>query len=103
MERKTSPPPTRVRRKKKKLPGGEISTPTLPTPAAITAQKKELIACGKLSIGEPCSPYTITKSIVSLKSEEPTPPLNSTQNLNRYSQDTSGRVALAVMISRLLN
>ena len=69
MERKTSSPPTRVRRKKKKLPGGEISTPTLPTPAAITAQKKELIACGKLSIGEPCSPYTITKSIVTTDGE----------------------------------
>lgn len=28
----TSPPPTRKRRQKKKLPGGEISTPALPTP-----------------------------------------------------------------------
>lgn len=69
MERKSSPPPTRIHRKKKKLPGGEISTPSLPTPAAITAKKQKLIASGKLSIGEPCSPYTITKSIVTADGE----------------------------------
>ena len=55
--------------KRKKLPGGEISTPSLPTPAAITAEKKDLIACGKLSIGEPCSPYTVTKSVVTAEGE----------------------------------
>ena len=64
MERKSSPPPPRIRRRKKKLPGGEISTPSLPTPTAITSEKKEMIACGKLSIGEPCSPYRLTKSFV---------------------------------------
>ena len=69
MEQKNSPPPTRIRRKKKKLPGGEISTPSLPTQAAITAEKKDLIACGKLSIREPCSPYTVTKSVVTAEGE----------------------------------
>ena len=28
-----------------------------------------MIACGKLSIGEPCSPYNITKSIVTADGE----------------------------------
>ena len=64
MEHKSSPPPPRIRRRKKKLPGGEISTPSLPTPTAITSERKEMIACGKLSIGEPCSPYRLTKSFV---------------------------------------
>ena len=69
MECKSVPPPKRIRRRKKKLPGGEISTPSLPTPAAITAERKNLIASGKLSIGEPCSPYSITKSIVTADGE----------------------------------
>lgn len=56
-----SPPPTRRRRQKKKLPGGEISTPVLPIPRAITEEKRALVASGKLSIGEPCSPYLVTK------------------------------------------
>ena len=57
-------PPTRKRRQKKKLPGGEISTPALPTPRSISDEKQALVASGKLSIGEPCSPYLLTKYIV---------------------------------------
>ena len=63
MECRTSPPPPR-NRSLKKLPVGEISTPALPTPRAIIHEKKELIASGKFSIGEPCSPYMITKYVV---------------------------------------
>lgn len=64
LECRTSPPPPRIRRSKKKLPGGEISTPALPTPQSIVDEKKQLIASGQLSIGEPCSPYVITKHVV---------------------------------------
>ena len=56
-------PPTRKRRQKK-LPGEEISTPALPTPKAISEEKRALVGSGKLSIGEPCSPYLLTKYVV---------------------------------------
>ena len=69
MEQNRSPPPTRIRRRKKRLPGGEISTPSLPTPGVITAEKKEMIASGKLSLGEPCSPHMVHKSIVTADGE----------------------------------
>ena len=46
--------------KQKKLPGGEISTPVLPNPQAITVEKRRLIASG-----QPCSPYTLTKRVLS--------------------------------------
>lgn len=54
----------RLRRSKTKLLGGEISIPSLPTKEAIVQEKKSLIASGEHSIGEPCLPYTVTKSIV---------------------------------------
>lgn len=50
----------RIRRKKKKLVGG-ISMPCLPTTQQITEDKYNLIESGELSIGEPCTPYTITQ------------------------------------------
>ena len=49
---------------RKKLVGGEISTPCLPTTQQITEDKYKLIESGELSIGEPCTRYTITKSTV---------------------------------------
>lgn len=52
--------PKRSRSSKHKLPGGEISIPANPTPASIKADIKSMIACGKLTLGEPCAPYTIT-------------------------------------------
>ena len=63
MEGLTSPPPRRKSRHKKKLPG-DFSSPALPTPRAISDEKWALVASGKLSIGEPCSPYLLTKHIV---------------------------------------
>ena len=54
----------RVRRKKCRLPGGEVSGPTLPPKQLIVEDKKQLIASGELSIGEPCAPYKLMKSIV---------------------------------------
>ena len=49
---------------KKKLPGGGISTPASPIPQSIIDKKKQPIASGQLSIGEPCSPYVKTKHVV---------------------------------------
>lgn len=69
LECKSSPPPKRIRRTKKKLPGRKISTPSLPTPAAIRAEKQEFIANGILSIGEPCSPYKLTRTVVTKEGE----------------------------------
>ena len=52
-------------RSKSKLSGGEISMPCLPTREIITNEKKQLFELGVLSIiGEPCTPYTVTKSVV---------------------------------------
>ncbi len=64
LEHRDSPQPPRLRRKKKKLPGGEISIPTLPSTSEIVTERDHLIETGELSIGEPCSPYTLTKSVV---------------------------------------
>ena len=66
LEQRDVPLTPRVRRAKKKLPWKEISTPSLPTPKAVKAEKQNLIATGQLSIGEPCSPYTIKKSVVTV-------------------------------------
>ena len=55
----------RLHSRKRKLPGGEISIPSLPTTSEITNKKAKLIESGELSIGEPCSPYMLTKSVVS--------------------------------------
>lgn len=54
----------RIRRRKCRLPGGEISGPSLPPKRVISEEKKQLIASGELSIGEPCAPYKLTKSTV---------------------------------------
>jgi hypothetical protein len=54
-------------RRKKKLVGGEISTPCLPTVEEMTKEKH--LESGELSIGEPCTPYTIKKSIATSSGE----------------------------------
>ena len=51
------------------MPGGEISIPSLPPPEVITAEKREMLATGKLSLGEPCSPYMIHKTKVTEEGE----------------------------------
>ena len=64
LEHRQTPSIQRVRRAKKKLTGKEISVPCLPTPGAVIAEKQALIESGQLTIGEPCSPYTVIKSTV---------------------------------------
>ena len=54
----------RIRRRKCRLPGGEISMPCLPTVRAIKEEEKQLILCGELNIGEPCAPFHCTKSVI---------------------------------------
>lgn len=44
---------------------GEISTPALPTVNKIREEKRSLIDDSTLSIGEPCSPYDSTRTLVS--------------------------------------
>ena len=55
---------TSTRRGKAKLSGGEISMPCLPTEEEITEEKKRMIDNGELLIGEPCTPFTISKVII---------------------------------------
>ena len=52
------------RRSKCKLPGKEISIPSMPTIATLKQDINQLLVSGKLTIGEPCSPYTVIRSIV---------------------------------------
>ena len=54
----------RVRQRKCRLPGGEVSGPTLPPKQVIVEDKKQLIASGEHSIGEPCAPYKLMKSTI---------------------------------------
>ena len=49
---------------KAKLPGNEISVPTIPTTAMIKADIYTLIETGELYLGEPCSPFTLVKSSI---------------------------------------
>ena len=51
------------RRCKKCLPGGEISTPCIPTKGEILKKETEL------TIGEPCTPYVMKKCIVNTEGE----------------------------------
>ena len=69
LERKCSPTPTRIRRKKKRLPCGEILIPALPPPQIVTTEKQKMISNGTLSLGEPCTPYTVHKTVVTSDGE----------------------------------
>ena len=51
----------RPRRRKCKLPGGEISSPSLPTVKFIQKERDEMIHNGTLSIGELCAPFNVTR------------------------------------------
>ena len=64
LEHRSTPQTPRLRRRKKKLPQGEISTASLPSLSVIANERKQLVETGELSLGEPCTPYTITKYIV---------------------------------------
>ena len=63
LEQKSNTTP-RIRRRKCRLPGGEISTPCLPTVSTIKQEQRHLILTGELNIGEPCTPFQFTKSII---------------------------------------
>ena len=54
----------RIRRHKCRLRGGEISMPCLPTINTVKEEQKALILSGELNIGEPCTPFSMTKSVV---------------------------------------
>ena len=54
----------RLRRSKAKLPGNEISIPSLPTVHALKASINDFLEKGTLSLGEACTPYTLIKSSV---------------------------------------
>lgn len=52
------------RTSKAKLPGNEVSIPSMPTNSAIKADISILIETGELTLGEPCTPFPIVKSKV---------------------------------------
>ena len=58
-------PNRRLRSQHKRMPGGEISVPSNPTPKSIKKSWNDMIASGELSLGEPCTPYTLTKHVTS--------------------------------------
>ena len=53
-----------VRSSKCKLPGNEISVPSMPTEASLKKDIQNLIDTGEFNLGEPCPPYILTKSSV---------------------------------------
>jgi len=50
----------RTRARKRKLNGQEISVPSIPTCKRIKEDISKMMASGKLTLGEPCAPYTLT-------------------------------------------
>jgi len=63
LEHCSTPQTPRFRRRKKKLPQGEISTPSLSSLHVIANERSHLIEAGELSLGKPCTPYIMTKYI----------------------------------------
>ena len=59
LDKRPDTPRTRPRRYK--LPGREISSPSLPPLNAVLKERDQMIADGRLKIGEPCTPYTMTR------------------------------------------
>ncbi len=57
-----STPHRRNRAAKKRLLGGEISSPALPPPSTIKDELKNLMEGGRFLLGEACAPYTLRKS-----------------------------------------
>ena len=54
----------RKRSSKRKMPGGEISVPCPPSTSKLKEQRNSLIASGELLLGDPCSAFTVTRTIV---------------------------------------
>ena len=76
LEKKAAPSTPRIRRQKKKLTCQEISIPCLPTPKAVKQEKQALIESGEFTLGEPCTPHTVLKSIVTPDGEVKTVEVN---------------------------
>ena len=53
-------PDRRLRSQHKRMPGGEVSIPCNPTPKSIKKSWSDMIESGELSLGEPCTPYTLS-------------------------------------------
>ena len=51
----------RKRPRRLKLPGGEISSPCMPSIEVIKKERDELTAKGVLKLGEPVAPYSLTR------------------------------------------
>ena len=51
---------SRSRPKRCKLPGGKVSSPALPSVGQIR-ERDDMIRTGKLQLGEPCTPFVLTK------------------------------------------
>jgi hypothetical protein len=74
-----------------KFSGGEISVPANPSPSTIRRDWMDMIENGVLLIGEPCSPYTVTRYI------------SKSGNIAKEKVDISGRkVSLKDLRQRLL-
>ena len=70
--------------------GGEISVPATPSPSSIRMEWLDMIESGLLLIGEPCSPYTVTKYI-------------SKRSITKEYSEVSGRkIPLQELRQRLL-
>lgn len=55
------PDTPRTRPRRYKLPGREISSPSLPPLSAVQKERDEMVADGRLKVGEPCTPYTMAR------------------------------------------
>ena len=55
---------SRMRAKKLKMPGGKISVPCHKTQQAVKHDWQKMIESGQLTLGEPCSPYKLTRYTV---------------------------------------
>ena len=55
---------SRMRAKKIKMPGGEISVPFHKTYQAVKDDWQNMTESGQLTLGEPCSPYKLTRYTV---------------------------------------
>ena len=57
-------PGQRVRMRKRRLHGGEVSVPTLPTASTVKKSWRNMVESGQLSLGIPCAPFTLTHYVV---------------------------------------
>lgn len=53
-----------MRAKKLKMPGGEVLVPCHKTVEAVKEDWVKMIESGELTLGEPCTPYKVTRCAV---------------------------------------